>query len=68
MVIGVVLGLLFAVLVVGGVLMFLLGTKKTSKTVRAGRTAAPAGEAKPIWKILRWAGSAWVRCLRCCCF
>ncbi|MDE5562295.1 MAG: hypothetical protein K2J01_01960 [Clostridiales bacterium] len=57
MAIGVVLGLLFAALMVAGAVAFVLATKKTSKTVRAGNRVVPReGEVKPLWKILRWVG------------
>lgn len=57
MAIGVVLGLLFAALMVVGVVAFVLATKKTSKTVRAGNRVVPReGEVKPMWKIMRWVG------------
>lgn len=57
MAIGVTLGLLFAALAVAGVVVFFLGTKKTSKTSRAGgRSPAVETTNNPLWKILRWAG------------
>ena len=58
MAIGVVLGLLFAALMVAGVVVFVLGTKKTGKFGRPvrGRDRGVEVEVKPIWKILRWVG------------
>ena len=57
MVIGVTLGLLFAALMVAGAVVFLLATKKTSKTMRMGnKTVVRDGEVKPMWKIARWIG------------
>ena len=57
MAIGVVLGLLFAALLAAGVVVFVLGTKKTARPSRAGgRTPAAEPTNKPLWKILRWAG------------
>lgn len=57
MVIGVVLGLLFAVIMAAGAAVFVLGTKKTGKTVRVGtKVVARDGEVKPVWKIARWVG------------
>lgn len=57
MVIGVVLGLLFALLMAAGIVVFFLGTKKTSKSPRAnGRGPVVEPSNKPLWKILRWVG------------
>ncbi|MDE7165214.1 MAG: prohibitin family protein [Clostridiales bacterium] len=57
MAIGIVLGLLFALLMAAGIVVFFLGTKKTSKLPRGnGRTPAVETTNKPLWKILRWAG------------
>ena len=57
MVIGVVLGFLFAALMAAGVVVFMLATKKTGKTARVGgKTTVRDGDAKPVWKIARWVG------------
>lgn len=58
MAIGITLGFLFAAFIAAGVVLFVLATKKTSKTMRVGnRTVAREEEVKPIWKTLRWVGA-----------
>lgn len=56
MVIGVTLGLLFAALCVAGLVLFFLGTKKTSRYARNNSKSVIKADDRPIWKILRWAG------------
>ena len=57
MVIGVTLALLFVALIVAGAVVFLLATKKTSKTMRVGtKVVAREDDVQPRWKILRWVG------------